>query len=365
MKVCKTHQKKVQERNDSILGFLDSIIDNINKTIKQIEETIDGIKKDRKDNSTDDNDNTSISQFEQQKEKLDAFVARVASLKTLSETFHFEIDDPSGNSFVENLNAPHRDDQMTIKNYRRTSEQNSLVGVTEQEQEDITKTMTENDEPKSTEVDSILDEVLTFSTNCPSCNAPCDTHMKVTQIPYFKEIIVMATSCDICGNKSNEVKSGTGIAAKGIRYTLVMNDPTDLNRDILVSETSSFAIPDLDFELSSSKSIGGRFTTLEGIFTTLKSQLTTVIMPFSGGDSRAANSDKNQMVLFLNDISSILAGEKFVTIVLDDPAGNCYLQNNYAPEPDPQLTIEHYERTDDQNEYMGLNDMKVENYQES
>jgi zinc finger protein len=252
---------------------------------------------------------------------------------------------------------------MTIKKYRRTSEQNSLFGITEEETQDTTAT-TEN-EPKLEEADSIQDEVLNFPTNCPNCNSPCDTKMKVTNIPYFKEIIVMATTCDICGEKSNEVKSGTGIASEGIRYRLVMNDPIDLNRDILVSETSSFAIPDLDFELSSSKSIGGRFTTLEGIFTTLKSQLTTIIMPFSGGDSYDSNSGKNRMAPFINDISAILAGEKFVTIVLDDPAGNCYLQNICAPEPDPQLTIEHYQRTEEQNEYLGLNDMKVENYAES
>ena len=189
--------------------------------------------------------------------------------------------------------------------------------------------------------------------------------MKVTQIPHFKEVIIMATTCDICGHKSNEVKSGSGISSGGIRYRLVMTDTTDLDRDILVSETSSFAIPDLDFELSSSKSIGGRFTTLEGVFTTLKSQLTSVIMPFSGGDSHDSKSDKNHMKSFLDDLAAILAGEKFVTIELDDPAGSCYLQNIYAPEPDPHLTVEHYQRTHEQDELLGLNYINVEYYEKS
>ncbi|CAF2567586.1 unnamed protein product [Rotaria sp. Silwood2] len=113
--------------------------------------------------------------------------------------------------------------------------------------------------------------------------------MKVTQIPYCKEVLVMVTSCNACGNKSNEVKSGTGIAPK-----------------------------------------------VEGILTTLKSPLTTIIIPYSSGDSEKLNSDQNQRTSFLNDISAILAGDKFVTIALDDPASNCYLQNICAPEPDPQ-----------------------------
>lgn len=41
------------------------------------------------------------------------------------------------------------------------------------------------------------------------------------------------------------------------------------------------------------------------------------------------------------------------------------LQNVYAPDPDPEMTIEQYERTYEQNEDLGLNDMKTENYETS
>lgn len=43
----------------------------------------------------------------------------------------------------------------------------------------------------------------------------------------------MATTCDYCGHKSNEVKSGAGISEKGIRINLELTEPNDLNRDIL------------------------------------------------------------------------------------------------------------------------------------
>lgn len=36
----------------------------------------------------------------------------------------------------------------------------------------------------------------------------------------------------------------------------------------------------------------------------------------------------------------------------------------YAPEEDPNMKVESYERTFEQNETMGLNDMKTENYKE-
>ena len=54
-----------------------------------------------------------------------------------------------------------------------------------------------------------------------------------TAIPNFKEVIIMATVCDACGFKSNEVKSGTGINEMGTRIELHLTDISDLSRDIL------------------------------------------------------------------------------------------------------------------------------------
>ncbi len=43
----------------------------------------------------------------------------------------------------------------------------------------------------------------------------------------------MATTCDVCGLRENEVKGGSGIEDKGTRITLHVTDPSDLNRDVL------------------------------------------------------------------------------------------------------------------------------------
>lgn len=51
-------------------------------------------------------------------------------------------------------------------------------------------------------------------------------------------------------------------------------------------------------------------------------------------------------------------------MILDDPLANSYIQNIYAPDPDPNMTIEAYDRTFEQNEELGLNDIKVEGYEE-
>lgn len=43
----------------------------------------------------------------------------------------------------------------------------------------------------------------------------------------------MATNCDACGYRTNEVKSGTGIEEKGVRIEVLVSDTEDLMRDIL------------------------------------------------------------------------------------------------------------------------------------
>ena len=54
-----------------------------------------------------------------------------------------------------------------------------------------------------------------------------------SDIPHFKEVVIMATVCEYCGHKTNEVKSGGGIESKGKRIILNVTDPSDMSRDVL------------------------------------------------------------------------------------------------------------------------------------
>ena len=43
----------------------------------------------------------------------------------------------------------------------------------------------------------------------------------------------MATNCDACGEKTNEIKSGAGIEEKGVRIQLKIKDENDLKLDVI------------------------------------------------------------------------------------------------------------------------------------
>ncbi|KAH1175305.1 zinc finger protein ZPR1 [Mauremys mutica] len=281
--------------------------------------------------------------------KIEEFIGKLKQLKEVDSSFTFIIDDPSGNSFVENPCAPQKDDALVVTHYRRTAQQDAMLGLEAEE----------TDENPADSVEDLRNEVLQFNTNCPECNAPANTNMKLVQIPHFKEVIIMATNCEACGHRTNEVKSGGAIEPLGTRITLRVTDPSDMTRDVLKSETCSVEIPELEFELGMG-ALGGKFTTLEGLLKDIRDLI--VKNPFTLGDS-STPSRVEKLQEFGRKVYQIMEGHMEAHFILDDPAGNSYLQNVYAPEEDPELKVEHYERTFAQNEDLGLNDMRTEGYE--
>ncbi|XP_071380039.1 zinc finger protein ZPR1 isoform X1 [Centroberyx affinis] len=287
-------------------------------------------------------------------EKIEEFIEKLKRLKDVEEEFTLVIEDPSGNSFVENPVAPQKDEALTVSRFKRTAQQDAQLGI--KSDDDV-----EEEEKPGNDLETMRNEVLVFNTSCPECNAPASTNMKLVQIPHFKEVIIMATNCDECGHRTNEVKSGGATEDLGTKITLHVTDASDMTRDLLKSETCSIIIPELEFELGMA-ALGGKFTTLEGLLKDIKDLIVSK-NPFLCGDSSSTDRVE-KLKLFGEKIDKISAGEMDVHIVLDDPAGNSYLQNVYAPDPDPELTTEKYTRTFEQNEDLGLNDMKTEGYQE-
>jgi zinc finger protein len=283
--------------------------------------------------------------------------------------------DPSGNSFVENPHAPYPDPRLRIDHFPRTREEEVAMGFAHTEADEkalanIDEEEEENSSSAMPEAHGGLDlqhEVISIPTECPNCGKPAEANFKQINIPFFKQVILMANVCEHCGEKSNEVKSGMGFEPLGEKLQLTilgsakqgqLEHEFDLARDVLKSDTCGLAIPEFDFEMGRG-AINGKFTTIEGILQDIKK--TILSNPFTSGDSAMVASKEN-VSDFGKKIDKILAGELQVTLVLDDPAGNSYIQNPNAPEIDPRLTSVKYERTEEQKEDLGLDLMVTENY---
>jgi zinc finger protein len=109
--------------------------------------------------------------------------------------------------------------------------------------------------------------------------------------------------------------------------------------------------------------LGGRFTTMEGLLQQVYEELSTKVFNTGGGDSALTDSeDKGNFAKFLGSLKEVMVASRPFTLILDDPVANSYLQNIYAPDDDPNMEIITYDRTHEQNEDLGINDMVLTGY---
>ncbi|KAI5926007.1 ZPR1 zinc-finger domain-containing protein [Camillea tinctor] len=279
-----------------------------------------------------------------------------AMLAGESFPFRLLIDDPAGNSWI----SPNMRDgvgKWEKRDYLRTPEQNEALGLAPTDAATNQATLDDEITP---------DQVYEFPASCPGCMHPCTTKMKMVDIPHFKAVVLMSTVCTDCGYKSNDVKTGGEIPELGKKITLKVETEEDLARDILKSETCALECPELKLQVNPG-TLGGRFTTVEGLLTQVRNDLHSQIFETGtgeGGDSLIA-SDRTEWNTFFEGIDAAIKGDKKFTIILTDPLASSYVQKAVDPDQeDPQMTTEDYQRTDEEEEELGLRDMKVEGYEE-
>lgn len=115
--------------------------------------------------------------------------------------------------------------------------------------------------------------------------------------------------------------------------------------------------------------LGGRFTTLEGLLNEIFNELSTKV--FRTGDAFTSGigqqgleqgKEERKFEDFLKGLKNCMSATIPFTLIIDDPVSNSYLQNLYAPDPDPNMTVEEYDRSEEQNEELGFSDMVLEGY---
>jgi zinc finger protein len=364
--------------------------------------------------------------------------------------FTIVLDDPSGNSFLENLHAPRPDPALRVRHYARSLEQNHAmgmyaesagVGVTVDSQgnpvsdgvagggapaadEDVDTgtlagssahtifpqqpvdmsgnepsrfrkggalirgdttraTLTERRRragvvraPDGRMEALVFDssnsdaakEVMRFPQACFSCSAPGECRMCVTDVPHFKEVILMAFACDECGWKDVEVKGGGAMPPQGTVTTLVY-DPTlpdaagDMTRDVIKSDTSAVEIPEVDLHMEAG-SLGGMYTTVEGLLAALLDKLLEG-NPFMAAATDSADAARSAAFAdFVDRLTAVRDGRVPFTLRLRDPLANSWIYSPTAPAPDPRLTHETYVRSHEEDLGLGLLDMRTEGYGE-
>ena len=275
--------------------------------------------------------------------------------------FTVSLNDPAGNSWIEQ-SLPGSETTLSRTSYQRTLQQNIALGLSEGKSIESEPLATEKHNSME-DVDIQDGQLYSLPTSCPGCLKPALVNMQMVKIPYFQQVILSAITCQECGFRSSDVKTGGEVPQKGTRILLHVKDARDLSRDVLKSETCMLKIPECNLEVIPG-TMGGRFTTLEGLLTQIRDDLQRSI--FDVDDENGSSSDsmpdekRKAWCVFFEQLKEAIRGEIEYTVILEDPLGASYVQNLKAPEPDPQLTVEEYERSQDQEEELGLSDMRTQ-----
>jgi len=268
------------------------------------------------------------------------------------------LDDISGNSFIE-PSPEDKDHKYKRQDYLRSHEQNVKLGL-------IVDGLDDEDDGMDG-VDIVENEIYEIPAECPACGKHCTVNMKKTHIPHFKDVIIMATVCENCGYKTNDIKTGGEVPDKGRRITLTIEKIEDMSRDILKSESCALHSDELGLEVQPG-TLGGRFTTVEGLLRQVRDQLHGQIFDVggygSGGGDSLADNVKGKWTAFFDKLDAAIKAEFRYSITLSDPLANSFVQKDVDEGDDPQIKIEDYERTEEEKEELGLNDMKTENYED-
>lgn len=334
--------------------------------------------------------------------RLDKYLA--ADPEVLPYTFI--LDDPSGNSFVQNFLAPNPDPNLKAQKYTRSIEQIRTMGYEPENIENYVKTKSNEEESqeakkkfeelkkkklgasanmegakvnytaeqtddlikkalntkkimsahkvdftKPLEENALNEELVEFEVPCNACNQIGYMRMCTCSIPYFKELIIMAFTCELCGHRSTEVKTGGEISKQGRKVTIYVKEEKDLNRDLFKSESAEIEIPEVGCTVVAG-SLGGVYSTVEGLLEKMLEVLEGD-NPFVGDSADVGQ--KSNFQKFIDSLKELKEGKKYpFRVILDDPLANCFIQNPEFPKPDRGIEILDYDRTDEQNEELGI-----------
>jgi len=353
---------------------------------------------------------------------LETFLEKLDAAASGGTAFTLIVDDPAGNAGVESTGPGDR--ELSVTHYERSNEQAAAVGLLpDASKEQDAKEKGKEEPPSSSKPFTKLDpseihpddphhghaplgaaaahralarlegeraekvmsryaapeEVMEMPGHCGACGGPTTTRMYRTEIPFFKEVILMSDACDGCGYRNSEVKGGGGVPPKGRKIELRVEKQEDLRRDVIKAETATLSIPELELEVTTG-TLGGLITTVEGLVESVAEALKKT-QGFALGDGAQSSTAKAWKDFFegLRKCACLEDGKAW-TLRLVDPLANSFIsgldvdpdegeegeeeekgkeggggkKSSSQKKKDERLSIEDYERSAEENADFGI-----------
>ncbi|EPR63995.1 ZPR1 zinc finger domain-containing protein [Toxoplasma gondii GAB2-2007-GAL-DOM2] len=167
------------------------------------------------------------------------------------------------------------------------------------------------------------DYLFSLPVSCPHCGTEGSNNVCEIDVPGFRRCLIFSFLCQSCGGRHSEIKAAGAFGAVGRKWILTVETAEDLNRDVLKSDTAVVEIPSLDFSMRGGVQ-GGEFTTVEGLLGKLATALGDSA-PFACGDS-APQEKREKLSELIGKLQKLERGENLpFTLVVDDSADMSFI----------------------------------------
>ena len=158
------------------------------------------------------------------------------------------------------------------------------------------------------------EEINEMIIKCPACNTEevAKSIMREIEIPHFGKVLETTIICESCGFKHSDI-----IALEQndpAKYILKINKENLATR-VVRSQSATVSIPELGVKVEPGPKSQGYVTNVEGVLTRFEDALKQALHLFND-----ETSQKNAK-LILEDLKSIVNGQKTATLIIEDPFG--------------------------------------------
>lgn len=164
---------------------------------------------------------------------------------------------------------------------------------------------------------------FTTTTSCPLCNSDLIINWRGDDIPFFGEIMHIASRCGGCGFRVTD----TLILAQRepVRYELKLEGPEDLNIRVVRSTSGTIRIPELGIDVEPGSVSESFVSNVEGVLDRILDVVVTACKWHAEDPAKYAVGLEVQQAL-----RDAIDGKRELTLIIEDPMGNSAIISDKA-----------------------------------
>ena len=169
---------------------------------------------------------------------------------------------------------------------------------------------------------------LSTAVPCPVCDWNFLKYRSLElDVPYFGKATQTTLFCEKCGYKHNDILLSQ--LKEPTRYSMTIDDEKDLSVKVVRSASATVSVPELGLLVEPGVASEGYISNVEGVLRRFRDAVEQAIRFAQDGEDTESTTERKEREAaqvkgkeILAWIDEVIAGDRTVTMIIDDPFGN-------------------------------------------